>query len=469
VEVKMKKVLLRKSLVIGLIILFVGASFTPVLGDVEKKLKIDNQSRGPSGNMQVGDPQQDGKFVLHINMKHKLPNGNYCTGTWTVTVNILGTDSAMDKANKIREAINNSKAPATGEGAGTGVEVRPRKNSDSVNNLKCSDETKQGQGAETEKTGMSFWGQPPFSMYPLHLGLDQVYDLSVDPSGKTLGEIHAEFVTKLTAAGYNAYLDPFGPAFYIEDINYVEFQSENDEIIPNGILQDDFTTEPFNLLVSGAPAMVGDPGDTVTAVFQITNFRFFADDAHVTITDEHGWAIYPNDIVIPLPEWETMELPVDITIPSKTYVTNEITITVQSLPNPWLSASCAMVVRAGNDAPLAPNINGQINGNVGVEYTYTFEATDPDGDDLYYWILWGDGCPAIEWIGPYESGTLVTQTHTFTTAGTFTISSQAKDEYDEEGAWGTLDVTMPRNKVINQLFPMWILQHFPLVRALFGL
>jgi len=122
-----------------------------------------------------------------------------------------------------------------------------------------------------------------------------------------------------------------------------------------------------------------------------------------------------------------------------------------------------------NQAPSAPDINGQVNGIVGVEYTYSFEATDPDGDDLYYWILWGDGCPAVEWIGPYASGEVVTQNHTFTTEGTFIISSQAKDVYDAVSQWGELQVMMPRNKAINKPIFQFLQCHpnlFPLLQKL---
>ena len=44
-----------------------------------------------------------------------------------------------------------------------------------------------------------------------------------------------------------------------------------------------------------------------------------------------------------------------------------------------------------NNPPEAPEINGPTNGNVGVEYDFTFHANDPDGDGVYYYIDWGDG------------------------------------------------------------------------------
>ncbi len=134
-----------------------------------------------------------------------------------------------------------------------------------------------------------------------------------------------------------------------------------------------------------------------------------------------------------------------------------------------------MTYGTDNTAPDAPLIDGQINGEVGQEYEYTFVATDPDGDDVYYWILWGDGCPAVEWIGPYASGEVVTVSHTFESEGDFTISAKAKDTYDAEGDWGYLEVTMPLNQQVpqNQTVRMKLLQRifqqFPLVQKLLGI
>ena len=128
-----------------------------------------------------------------------------------------------------------------------------------------------------------------------------------------------------------------------------------------------------------------------------------------------------------------------------------------------------------NTAPDAPLIDGQINGEAGQEYDYTFVATDPDGDDVYYWIQWGDGCPSVEWIGPYASGEVVTVSHAFELEGDFTISAKAKDVYGAEGDWGYLDVTMPVNQQLPQsrTFRMVLLQRIvqqlPLFQRLLGI
>ena len=124
-----------------------------------------------------------------------------------------------------------------------------------------------------------------------------------------------------------------------------------------------------------------------------------------------------------------------------------------------------------NGIPSAPTIDGQVNGNAGVEYEYTFTSADPNNDDIYLWVVWGDGCPAVEWIGPYESGEEIVLTHTFEKKGTYTISAKTKDIYDDESDWGYLEVSMPTNTafsmpLLSHLFQK-LLCRFPLLKQIF--
>ena len=67
-------------------------------------------------------------------------------------------------------------------------------------------------------------------------------------------------------------------------------------------------------------------------------------------------------------------------------------------------------VPLNNSAPEPPIINGPTSGKPGIEYNYTFVSFDPEGDDIWLYIDWGDG-NVEEWIGPYESSEEVTLTH----------------------------------------------------------
>jgi outer membrane protein assembly factor BamB len=106
--------------------------------------------------------------------------------------------------------------------------------------------------------------------------------------------------------------------------------------------------------------------------------------------------------------------------------------------NPWVNT---------NDPPNAPYIDGQVSGKIGKEYEYTFVSIDPDGDDIAsYTIDWDDnsGFEVVE--GPFDSGEIITVSHTWDEKGTYTIRAKAKDIFDAESDWGYLEVTMPRNK-----------------------
>jgi parallel beta-helix repeat protein len=97
-----------------------------------------------------------------------------------------------------------------------------------------------------------------------------------------------------------------------------------------------------------------------------------------------------------------------------------------------------------NYPPMIPIITGPTSGKAGEEYEYTFVTSDPDGDEVYYWIQWGEGCPTVEWIGPYDSGEEVTLTNSWPSKGTYTIQIKAKDTHGSESFWGELEVSMPK-------------------------
>jgi hypothetical protein len=122
--------------------------------------------------------------------------------------------------------------------------------------------------------------------------------------------------------------------------------------------------------------------------------------------------------------------------------------------------------------PNTPTINGPAEGITGTIYLYTFTTTDLDGDMVYYYINWGDS-QVDEWVGPYNSGATAPITHQWDQAGTYTIQAKAKDVYDIESDWGTINVVMPTEYTFS--FHVF-LQHllgmfphmFPILRHLMG-
>ncbi len=119
----------------------------------------------------------------------------------------------------------------------------------------------------------------------------------------------------------------------------------------------------------------------------------------------------------------------------------------------------------GNEPPNAPTITGQISGKAGTEYEYTFNAEDPDSDDVRYFINWGDN--NTEWTGYNLSGTDVKVKHKWSNDGTYNITAKAQDIHGALGPEGTLTVNIPRNKPFNFNFNLlsWLFDQFPLLEV----
>ncbi len=88
-----------------------------------------------------------------------------------------------------------------------------------------------------------------------------------------------------------------------------------------------------------------------------------------------------------------------------------------------------------NYSPEIPQIpSGLSDGEIGVEYLFTTNTTDPEGDDIYYLFNWGDGSIS-NWIGPYKSGEIVEAVHTWDNIGVYNVRVKAKDELHSESNW----------------------------------
>jgi hypothetical protein len=123
-----------------------------------------------------------------------------------------------------------------------------------------------------------------------------------------------------------------------------------------------------------------------------------------------------------------------------------------------------------NALPNTPIITGETNGIIGMKYNYTIRFFDPDNNDVFYKIRWGD-CMIINNAGPYSSGEEVIFSHAFCELccgpGDFTIQVKAFDNDGGESGWGTLTVTMSQDKdkpILNQVY----LTFFELLIKLFN-
>jgi len=95
----------------------------------------------------------------------------------------------------------------------------------------------------------------------------------------------------------------------------------------------------------------------------------------------------------------------------------------------------SLLIAGDSQKPAKPATpEGEIDGKVEQEYTYTSTTTDPDGDSLYYLYYWGDETYS-EWAGPYASGDTAEASHTWTDSGSYEIKVIAKDENGIFSEW----------------------------------
>jgi len=150
------------------------------------------------------------------------------------------------------------------------------------------------------------------------------------------------------------------------------------------------------------------------------------------------------------------------------HVKNTLTVEVCMVATNVTIRETIEYLNSENNPPEAPIIDGPTSGNAGTSYNYTFTSIDPDDDEVYYYILWGDGHVEI-WDGPNPSGLDLEIAHTYSKQGTFTIEAKAKDSSGYESGWTTLDVNIPKEKANrnnNNLF-YWLLERFLIKYSIF--
>lgn len=113
--------------------------------------------------------------------------------------------------------------------------------------------------------------------------------------------------------------------------------------------------------------------------------------------------------------------------------------------------------------PNPPTITGPNNieeTEPELKYEFTLKAIDPEGEDIYYYIDWGDGTNTIDWIGPYKSGTEVKINHSWISIGNYDIKAKARDTNYAESDWANLGFTVSKNiashnQFFRRIFEKW--------------
>ena len=89
----------------------------------------------------------------------------------------------------------------------------------------------------------------------------------------------------------------------------------------------------------------------------------------------------------------------------------------------------------GNNPPNTPSVpDGPSSGTTGTPYDFSSSATDPDGNNVAIRFDWGNGVMS-DWSSYVSSGSPVTMSYAWGSAGTFYVKAQAKDLDGATSGW----------------------------------
>ncbi|PNX49251.1 MAG: hypothetical protein BV457_02155 [Thermoplasmata archaeon M9B1D] len=121
------------------------------------------------------------------------------------------------------------------------------------------------------------------------------------------------------------------------------------------------------------------------------------------------------------------------------------------------------------NTPQRPS--GPSSGKILENYSFSSSTIDSDADDIYYEFDWDDGTNS-GWIGPHESGKVVSASHIWKTKGTYSVKVKAKDIHGAESDWSdSLVFSLTKNKPFIALSYLEILkiicQRFQFINKIF--
>jgi hypothetical protein len=104
-----------------------------------------------------------------------------------------------------------------------------------------------------------------------------------------------------------------------------------------------------------------------------------------------------------------------------------------------------------NSPPDNPKIYGETNVKSGEEFFYEIFTHDPNSDNISYLIDWGDDSK-YNWSKFITSDEVYNITKIWNNKGIYIVRVKAKDIYNEESSWTTLEIEVPKNYFINNFF-----------------
>lgn len=145
-----------------------------------------------------------------------------------------------------------------------------------------------------------------------------------------------------------------------------------------------------------------------------------------------------------------------------------VILTVIDNENTTASDSTLAFVQESNSPPSPPNITGPSTGKIGAKYCFNFVSIDPEGNDIWYYIRWGDFSNR-KWDGPYKSGTEITRSYKWWKRGNYTITAKAMDWYAEESGLSEFNINIHFSRAKLDSYWLRFLDIFPILHILLHL
>lgn len=98
-----------------------------------------------------------------------------------------------------------------------------------------------------------------------------------------------------------------------------------------------------------------------------------------------------------------------------------------------------------NRTPNAPVITGPVSGEPDTSYTFSFRATDPDGDKIRYRVDWDSNRSADQILpasGHVNSNTLLDALRSWASVGTYTFRAKTQDSHGALSGWTSHVITL---------------------------
>jgi parallel beta-helix repeat protein len=108
--------------------------------------------------------------------------------------------------------------------------------------------------------------------------------------------------------------------------------------------------------------------------------------------------------------------------------------TIDEFYNVGSDTSDAPFSIANNWEPESLQILGPSIGANGITYNFTVVALDPEGEQIYYQLDWGDG-NFTDWLGPVNSGVSITTPYAWASDGIYNITARVRDIEGSESNW----------------------------------